>query len=168
MHATRRDDDSDFARTTSAQVQAQAARSLSLLSAIEAAVTRAHSNATLLRAIALEFGDAAAGLSRAERSALLDPEGRANDLLLKAAAAAERIHAEAILSMRSAQEDHRLNEEDGVGDAFAALAAAASDVHDAVENYRDAIATIDALSSPVGEKVYTNADDLFADIASGS
>ena len=50
----------------------------------------------------------------------------------------------------------------------AALAAAASDVHDAVENYRDAIATIDALSSPVGEKVYTNADDLFADIASGS
>lgn len=168
MHSASRDDgDNDFECPTSGQVQAQAARSVTLLNAIEAAVTRAHSNASLLHTLAAEMEQAAAGLSRIEGRVALDPEGRASELLKKAAAAAARIHEDADMRMHSAREDNELTCDDGVEDAFAELAAAAAAMHDAVENYRDILETIEALDSRVGDKLYAEPESLFADILLG-
>ncbi len=167
MHSARRDDDIEFQSPTSGQVQAQAARSVTLLNAIEAAVTRAHSNATLLSTLAEEMEKASAGLAQIKSHSALDPEGRANDLLKKAAAAAARIHEDADMKMHSARADGNLTCDDGVDDAYAELADAAAAMHNAVEVYRDVLETIEALDSPVGDKLYTEPGDIFADIFSG-
>lgn len=167
MHYARRDDEDAFSSPTSGEVQAQAARSLTLLNAIETAVTRASTNAELLTTIAGEFQSAADGLAKIAAGTVLDPEGRASHLLHLAAAAAARIYEGAVKSKNSAQADHRLTSEDGVETAFAQFAAAAASVHDAVENYRDHLETLDALNSRRGEKVYAESDDMIADILAG-
>jgi hypothetical protein len=67
----------------------------------------------------------------------------------------------------SARADSRLTSDDGVEAAFAAYAAAAASVHEAIESYRDHLETLDALQSPRGEKVYSDAEDMIDEILAG-
>lgn len=149
------------ARPTSSQVQAQAARSVALLNAIEATVTRCVADAEILAVMNREFSKFLEFLRTSEPEALLDPEGRACELFEQGSSTALRLYNKCIARRDSARRDTRLTGEDGVEDAFSQLISELADFHNILEDTRDAMATIDAERSPaVGSA--TGADELLA------
>lgn len=134
-------------------------RSLQLLNAIESTITRCASDTEILRTLHREFRGFLSWLTANDATTPLDPEGQACELFEQASAAALRMYNVSIARRESARADRRLTGEDGVEDAYTALIAAFADVHNVLEDVRDAMATIDAEKSPtVGQA--SNAEEL--------
>lgn len=91
----------------------------------------------------------------------LDPTGRVSELLILAAASAERSYDEAILRRNSARADKSLNVDDGVVECFEGLVAALADFHNGIDELRDAVEMHDALLSPV-TGTHTDVEELIA------
>lgn len=149
MRFADRDDEAVRHVPTSHQLQAQAARSAYLLTAIENAVTNLASNTSIIQTLANEMKAFIQRFAGYEGHELLDPEGRACDLLEKAAAGALRLYEDALRRRESARDDPRLVDDDGVVDSFTGYISALADYHNALENLHDTIATLDSLQSPV-------------------
>lgn len=148
---------------TSGQVVAHAARSVALLHAIESTITVVSSNATIIHSVTHDVIKLIDGIDSYSGDALLDPEGRACHLFIQAAETASRLHRRCPDAIAAAHRDNDLRDDDGVVDAWEDLMAALSDYHNAIEDLRDRILTVDALKSPRGA-IYTNVDTLLADL----
>ena len=144
---------------TSSQVQAQAARSVALLNAIEATVTRCTADAEIIGVLNREFSRFLEYLKTHEPVGLLDPEGRACDLFEQASSTALRLYNKCIERRESARRDTRLTGEDGVEDAFTALISELADFHNILEDTRDSMSTLDAERSEVVGRA-SSADEL--------
>lgn len=152
---------------SSAQVQAQAARSLALLLAIESTIERLTQNAAITRIVAREVESFNDRLRAQHSGADLDPEGCASELLLRSAELAERVHAREVARREAARRDHRLNGDDGVEEACSDYIAALAEYHTAVGELRETLLIAKARRSAVGNTLYDDADALVADILAG-
>jgi hypothetical protein len=56
-----------------------------------------------------------------------------------------------------------LTDEDGVADCFTGYVAALADIHNALEDLRDTIETLDSLKSPIAGS-FTDVDDLLTNL----
>lgn len=147
---------------SSGQIQAQARRSLGFLQAIESTVTNTEADSEYLRAMTNELNRLLGQLSESNHQTVIDPEGRICELLELAADGAQRLHKRVIERRQHARLDSRLEADDGVVECLTGLIAAVADYHNAIENVRDAIATLDALHSPSIGATYTDVDEMFA------
>jgi hypothetical protein len=154
---------SSHAKPTSSQVQAQAARSVALLNAIEATVSRCTADAAIIAVLNSEFAKFLEYLRTSEPEGLLDPEGRACDLFEQGSNTALRLYNKAVERREHARRDTRLTGEDGVEDAYTELIAELADFHNVLEDIRDSMATIDSERSKVVGSANT-ADDLLAQL----
>jgi len=93
----------------------------------------------------------------------LDPAGRISELLAKAAASAGRSYEEAIAFRNSARADTALHPDDGVVECFEGLVAALADLHNSIEDLRDAVEIHDSLLSPV-TGTYADVEALIASL----
>lgn len=148
---------------SAARVQAFAARTLDFLQLIEKTVSNLTSDAELLGVHARDIRRLIVRLGENTHARDIDPEGVVCDLLHKAAGMAAHLHAEHAARLDSARSDSGLDEDDGVVEAFEAIVAALTDIHDATEDLRDTIATLDALRSPKVGPTYSDVDALLAD-----
>lgn len=148
-------------RPTSSQVQAQAARSVALLNAIEATITRCVADADIIAVMNRELSQFREYLRTGEPEGLLDPEGRACDLFEQASGTALRLYNKSIAHRNSARRDTRLSGDDGVDDAFTHLITELAHFHNLLEDTRDSMATIDAERSPVAGSA-SNVDELLS------
>lgn len=134
---------------TSGQVQAQAARSVALLNAIEGTITRLVSDTEITYTLVRESRLFLESLKSSERTELLDPEGRACDLFKQGSAASLRLYNKCIDKRNAARTATELSSEDGVAEAYTGFIAALADLHNVLEDIRDTMATLDAELSPV-------------------
>ncbi|HYE70810.1 MAG TPA: hypothetical protein VD932_04725 [Aquabacterium sp.] len=143
------------------RVQAFASRTLDFLQTIERTIDRLQADEAVLRTI---FGDIQAfkaEVAASESAGPIDPEGRTCELLTQAAGAAQRKYDVLVQRRTSALTHARVDADDGLVEAFSACIAALADVHNAIEDLRDTIETMDSLHSPV-VGTFSNADDLIA------
>lgn len=142
-----------------------AARSLGLLDAIDRTVALLETDNVMIRSITAQAEKTrCALLERGEPSAVVDPDGRIADSLKRVAEAITKDYNLAIECRESARCDKDLSPDDGVVDAFSEHIAALADFHNAVEDLRDTMETLDSLRSPSAGKTYTDIDKLFADL----
>jgi cell division septum initiation protein DivIVA len=150
---------------TSGRLQAEAARSVAFLNAIESTVSHLVTNAQIATAMAKECHQIAESMSAAPIEAALDPEGRVCDLLRQAADGLSRVHARCSAKEQAARGDQGLSGEDGVADAYAGFLESISHWHDALEELRERIETMDALVSESGGATYADVDEMLSTIA---
>lgn len=152
--------------SSSSQMQAFASRTLSFLHLIESTVRSLETDSDVISSLA---SDCRATLEKVVASSIdvpLDPEGRVCELLEQGSATAARIYADAIRRREFARNDKALTDDDGVVEAYSKFIAAVADFHNAVEDLRDTIATVDAsLQSGTGQ-TFKSADDLIAHLLS--
>jgi hypothetical protein len=159
-------DDHGSGASSSSRLQAFASRTLDFLQLIEKTVGRLASDSHLLRVYTEDVGSVNSDLATRKFDREIDPEGRISDLLLKAAATARRMHADAIEKRESARRDPDLSEDDGVVEAFGEYLVAVASYHDAVEHLRDTLESLDSLRSPVVGDTYDDVDALVRDMLS--
>ena len=151
---------------TPAGVQALAARNLELLTAIENTIDALAADTRILGAIHEAYTEV---LDRLDGGlCAIDPAGRAQATLQKSSDACARIHDDARLRYRSARADPNLHPDDGVAEAYQAFIEVVRALHDAIEALRERIATHDAVLEPAASRVFTDVDELFADMIPGA
>jgi hypothetical protein len=148
---------------TSGQVVAQAARNVALLNAIESTVKMVASNMTIIRSMNQDIIPLIERIEAYDGESLLDPDGRAAELLVQAAHTAKRLYDDAIKRCEAAKADRRLCDDDGVAAVWSELTTALADYHNNLEDLRDHVETADSLKSPRG-RVYTDVGSLLADL----
>lgn len=146
---------------SSGKIQTKVRRSLDFLRVIEATVDAAGADVQFLQMMTREVNSLLDQLKEAKPENLLDPEGRAGELLRLAAEGALRMYEHSKSRRLHARADGALNDEDGVVECLDQLIAALADYHNAIETLCDTIETLDAVQSPV-IGTYTNAKDLIA------
>ena len=157
-------DDHGPGASSSSQLQAFASRTLDFLQLIEKTVGRLASDTQLLRVYTTDVRSVDANLAVGAHDREIDPDGRIAGLLLKAAAAALRMHADGVGKYELAQRDPNLSDEDGVVAAFSEYLDAVAGYHDAVEQLRDTLESLDSLHSPVVGGTYSDVDALVKDM----
>lgn len=150
--------------SSSATMQAYASRTTQLLSAIEQAVRSITADTEMLSIFAREAHKTLELLRTVKRDDPIDPSGRISELLRAGAAAALRIHNDAVKRHAAAVSDKQLRDEDGVADSYAQFIEAAATVHDLLEDIRDTVECNDASLEPSTGKTFTSVDELIADI----
>lgn len=146
---------------TPSRIQAYAGRTLDFLQVIEKTIDGLSNDCDMLHAMHVGVVKVVASLPSASGQEKLDPDGRVCDLLSKSKEALERMHAVAARKRQYAQQDDRLDADDGVVEAFDALLACLSELHDALNEMQDWIETHDALLESSTGVVYSSASDLF-------
>ena len=157
-------DDHGSVASSSSQLQAFASRTLDFLQLIEKTVGRLASDSQLLRVYTTDVLSVNADLATSSYDKEIDPEGRISGLLLKAAAAARRIHSDGIEKREFAKGDPELSDDDGVVVAFSEYVGAVAAYCDAVEQLRDTLESLDSLHSPVVSGTYSDVDALVSDM----
>lgn len=148
---------------TSGQVVAHAARSVALLHVIESTIEVVTSNAAIVRSVTSDLLALIDRVDEYDGDALLDPEGRACDLFEKASQSALRLYETCPTKIAAAKRDHNLRDDDGVVDAWQDLMAALADYHNAIQDLRDRILTVDALKSP-RSRAYSDIEELLVNL----
>lgn len=146
---------------TPSKVQAYAGRALDLLQAIEKTIDCLSENCDVLAVMTDGIEKHLAKLRESNVQQKLDPEGRVCQLLQKCLEIMERMHADAARKRASAQADERLQEDDGVVEAYDAFIVALNQHHDVVHDLKDWVETHDALLEPALDGTFTSVDDLF-------
>lgn len=153
--------------TSAAVVQEVAARNLQLLQAIESTVARLSSDAKVLSGICGTFDEVLKALRAAQPAEAIDPQDVICNILRRASDAVLNMHARGTARRKSAVQDKRLREDDGVVDAFTEYLAVLDQLHEVIEEMAEWIDTHDAALEPPTGNVYSNVDDLFAAINKG-
>jgi hypothetical protein len=148
-------------RPTPSSVQAFASRNLQLLSAIENTVDSLAADCKIIHTLCDDMSILSQLISQSASETMIDPEGRAGEILVHCAATLRRIPVYAAKRRQSAAEDKQLTAEDGVVDAYDAYVSAIERFRDVVIDLREIIATHDALLEKPGERIYKSADELF-------
>ncbi len=143
------------------RVQAQAGRTLDFLHVIEKTIDALTQNCDVLEAISAEVIKLLEALKVKPPAASIDPEGRARELMSKSIATLERMHAAEQLKRNAAAADHRLDEDDGVVEAFDSLLSCLARMHEVTYEFKEWIDTHEALLEPAIGPVYENAEELF-------
>lgn len=144
------------------QVQAQAARSVAFLNAIESTVSNLTTDAQLMHAMA---GEASALINQLHDMPIespLDQDGRICELLRQSADTSDRIHERAVMRREIARRDKRLNGADGVEDAYTVFIDAAAALHNLTEDLLDVVLTRDSILSNTSGQRFDSVDALFA------
>lgn len=155
-------DGPDGFASSSTKMQAYAARTLEFLNIIEKTVRSLAADSEVVRILANEAKKTLEVVQQSKLEVALDPDGRICSLLDKAAASAARTYDDAVRSLDRARNDKALTDDDGVVEAFTNFIAEIADFHNAVEDLRDAVATIDSVREPSTGKVFESVDDLMA------
>lgn len=150
--------------TSSAQMQAYAARTSHFLHLIETTVRSVMANTEMLQALAREAHKTLELLRCTDRQEPLDPQGLIAPQLRRGADTALRIYNDAIAYYRSAAADTELRDEDGVVESFGHYVEVAADLHNVLEDLRDTVECIDASLEPSVGGTFTSVDELIADI----
>lgn len=151
--------------TSASDLVQYANRTLDLINAIEKTIRVALRDTDVIRAIAKGLRSMANDLHKVSPEVALDPESRARELLLLAAAAAERSGASVAKRCESARVDHRLEEDDGVVECLEGLGAAFADLQASIIELAEAVDVHEALRSPV-TGTYANVEELIASLKS--
>lgn len=146
---------------TPSRVQAYAGRALDLLQAIEKTIDCLSENCDLLGVMSAAVVKHLKTLQQSSYASPLDPEGRVCELLSKCLDSIERMHHTAVKRRDAAQADERLQDDDGVVEAYEAFIVSLSEHHDIVHEFKDWVETHDALQAPAVGPVYGSADELF-------
>lgn len=145
-------------------VQAEAARSLQLLQAIESTLSTVKRDNRLLSAMVENFEEFHDLLLAANLDTLIDPSGVVCSNLESASDIAASMYANVAERHQSACNDFRLTSDDGVADAYAEYVETVKALHDQIEILREWIATHDAVLEPGNGQVFETADALFSAI----
>lgn len=147
-------------QASSSQLQAYARRTLDFLRLIETTLSSLEADTNALHGYTKDLHRVTEGIAGGTYTGPIDEDGRICDLLQQTAEAALRLHRHATRKCDAAREDPVLVDDDGVVDAYCEFLTAIADYHNASENLRDTIATLDALYSPVVGS-FTNVNELF-------
>jgi hypothetical protein len=146
----------------SSDVVSDAQRSLHLLRDIDNTIqalcydrTRFEGVAKFAHAVAEAFRN-----GRLKRDKPFDPEGKAEESLLRAQEAARRLYDRLIEKRRLAREDKRLAEDDGVVDEYTRTIAVVADLHNGLNELRWAIGEYDADMARNSGPILESAKDL--------
>ena len=146
----------------SVRVQELTARNLHLLQAIESTLSVLDSDTNLLGAVTGAFHEIAERLQKEVPEQKIDAQGRACNALSLAADSVRRMHARATEQHKSACDDPRLTQEDGVARAYESYIEGLEHAFDAIQSLKDWIENHDALLEPALEGTFTSVGDLFA------
>lgn len=152
-------------RDFSAGVQAEAARSLEILRAIESTLAWLERLTGQLRADVSFAEKVNAGLEQI--AGVIDPDNTIQDALQTAQLDVEELHSLLIAKRQHGRDDQRLTEEDGIEAAYTEAIAAAADLHNAINTMRWNIGEhdIDADPNAVGDKYPADeVDKMFDDL----
>lgn len=142
-----------------------ASRTLDFLNVIEKTLASVVREREFVRAMINSVIRQREAVIKAGKDGEFDPTGRVSDLLSKSAAAVHRCYLESIGYRDSARDDPDLFDDDGIVECFCDLVADFADLHNAIEDLRDAVETHDALRSPV-IGTFENVEDLIAALKS--
>jgi hypothetical protein len=136
---------------------------VALLDAIESTVNALAGHTEVLRVIANQGRRIITELAGLEvkQIEVIDPDGAIAEGLRQSAAKVLRDYHTAIERRNCARNDPALTPEDGIEDAYTDHIEVLADLHNALEDMRDVMETVDALSSPV-IGTFEGADELFA------
>lgn len=147
-----------------AAMQAYAQRTVQFLSLIETTVRRLETDRAIFESIQQDARAVLADLVAGQQSGPIDPQGVASESLLQAAASALRIYNAALAKRQAARTDPGLSADDGVVDGYDRFITAVADLHNAIEELRDTLETLDAAREPAKGGAFVSADALIADM----
>lgn len=158
MHTIRRP-------SISSEIAGVAARSVALLETIERTVTLLSGDTESLVFVANQAVATSSSIIESNVQHEIDPQGEIAVSLKDVCSKLEKDYEIAIQRRQSARNDPVLTPDDGVEDAYTLHIAALADLHNALENLRDAMEIHDARLSPVIGS-FSNVDDLFVALES--
>jgi len=153
---------------TAYSAHAFAARNLHLLSAIESTLDALQADTGLIVSIEHTYEeihemliDAAQDLTEEGIQLCLSPVEKGSDTV-------SRLWRDARARHKAACNDPQLQADDGVADAWQQFMDALHSLHDKIEEVRNWLEDVGACMQPRGEQVFTDVDDMFTSIMSGS
>jgi hypothetical protein len=147
------------------EIAGVAARSVALLDAIEDTVNSLAGHTEVLRLISDQGRRILAQLAEAPPPGVIDSNGSISEDLRRTAAKTLKDYHDAIERRNCARNAPELTPEDGVEDAYTNHIQALADLHNTIEDMRDAMETLDSMHSPVVGS-FANVDDLFTALES--